>query len=79
MGKDLERALRELLREVKELIALWHWLSNLIALLTAISEHGITGGVVIWLISGLLSAIVSEVIRTSIPSYLRPIFRILFG
>jgi len=74
----MAKELKGLLKEVKELIALWHWLSNLIAFLTAISEHGITEGVIIWLISGFLSAIVSEFIKTLIPSYLRPIFKYFF-
>jgi hypothetical protein len=74
----MTHALRELLRPFMELIALWHWLSNLIAFLTAISEHGITEGVIIWLFSGFVSAIVSEIVQTFIPSYLRPVVRYLF-
>jgi hypothetical protein len=74
----MTQILRVILAPFKELIALWHWLSNLIAFLTAISEHGITGGVVIWLVSGFLSGIVSEIIRTHIPSYLRPILDLFF-
>jgi len=70
--------LTEILRPFAELIAVWHWVSNLIAFLTAISEHGITEGVVIWLLSGFASAVVSETVQTYIPSYLRPIFRHLF-
>jgi hypothetical protein len=74
----MAQILSELLEFVKELIAIWHWISNLGAFLTLISERGITGGMIVWLISGFLSAIVSEIIRTSIPSYLRPIFKYLF-
>jgi len=73
----MERVLRGLLEDFKELFAILHWLSNLIAFLTAISEHGVTEGVIIWLISGFLLAIISEIITTHIPSYLRPIVRYL--
>lgn len=71
----IAKEFRDLLKAVKELIAFLHWLSNLIALLTAISEHGVTEGVVLWLILGFLSAVISEFIQTLIPSYLRPIFK----
>ena len=69
---------RELLSLIKEFIVFWHWLSNLIVLLTIISELGITGGAILWVISGFISALISELIRTTIPSYLRPIFKYLF-
>lgn len=78
MTQELSHALREFLRPFMELVALWHWLSNLIAFLTAISEHGITAGVIIWLLSGFASGIVSEIAQTVVPSYLRPIVRFLF-
>jgi hypothetical protein len=78
MAQVLKDLLRDLSRPFVELIALWHWLSNLIAFLTAISEHGMTGGVIIWLFSGFASAIVSEAIQTSVPSYLRPIVKYFF-
>ena len=72
------KELKGILKEVRELIALWHWLSNLLAFLTAISEHGITEGVILWLISSLVSALIAELIKTLIPSYLRPIFKYFF-
>jgi len=67
--------LKSLIKLAKELIAVWHWLSNLIALLTAISEHGTTAGVVNWLISGLVSSLIAEAIKAMIPTYLRPVFK----
>jgi hypothetical protein len=75
----MAQTLSEMLRDFKELVAFFHWLSNLTALLTAISEHGITGGVIVWLISGFVLAILSEIIETRIPSYLRPILKIVSG
>jgi len=66
-----------ILAEFKELIALLHWLSNFIFLLTAISERGVTEGVITWFITGLVLAIISELIKTHIPSYLRPLFNYL--
>jgi len=71
--------MNDFLKEIKELIALLHWLSNVISLLTAISERGVTEGTVFWLVSGFILAIISELIETHIPSYLRPIFKHLFG
>lgn len=68
----MERALHGLLEDLKELFAIWHWLSNLIAFLTVISEHGLTEGAIIWLLSGFFTAIISEIIMTRVPSYLRP-------
>jgi len=65
------------LAEFKELIAVLHWLSNFISLLTAISERGVTEGVITWFITGLVLAIISELIKTHIPSYLRPLFNYL--
>lgn len=70
--------LKGILKEVKELIALWHWLSNLIAFLTSISEHSITEGVILWLISALISALIAEMVKTLIPTYLRPLFKYFF-
>jgi hypothetical protein len=72
---SIARELKSLVKQVKELVALWHWFSNLIAFLTAISEHGITEGVILWLISSLISAFIAELIKTLIPSFLRPVFR----
>ena len=71
------KELMGLLEVVRELIAVWHWLSNLIALLTLISEQGITEGTILWLISGFASGIIAELVKAAIPSYLRPIFRYL--
>ena len=75
---SVPRELNSLLNRIKELIALWHWLSNLIALSTALSENGITQGVILWLISSLVSGLIAELIRTLIPSFLRPIFKFFF-
>lgn len=68
-----------LLGKIKELIAFWHWFSNLVAFLTLISEKGVTEGSILWIISSLISGFVAEVLQTFIPSYLRPIFKYLFG
>ena len=75
----MSRELRNLMGEIKEVIALWHWLSNLLAFLTLISEKGITEGSIIWIISGVISGLLAELVQTLIPSYLRPIFKYLFG
>jgi len=74
----MAKEIRGLLKAAKELIAIWHWFSNLVAFLTAISEHGVTEGVILWLLSSLVTAIISEIVETLIPSYLRPIFKYFF-
>lgn len=42
----MSRELRSLLGEFKQIIALWHWASNIIAFFTLISEKGITEGAI---------------------------------
>lgn len=74
----MSRELRSLLGELKQIIALWHWASNIIAFFTLISEKGITQGAIFWIISGIISGFVAEVLQTFIPSYLRPIFKYFF-
>jgi hypothetical protein len=75
----VSRALNELLANIKEFIALFHWLSNLATLATLFSANNITEGVILWFISGLVSGVLSEIIETHIPSYLRLIWRIISG
>jgi len=75
----MSKELTNLLKDIKELIALWHWLSNLVAFLTLISEKGITEGSLLWIISSVISGIIAELVGTFIPSYLRPIFKYLFS
>lgn len=75
----MSREIRNLIGEIRELIAFWHWFSNLVALLTLMSERGITEGAIAWIISGLVSGLIAEIVQTVIPSYLRPIFKYLLG
>jgi hypothetical protein len=58
----------------RELIAIWHYVSDIFALLEILnlmSSHGPIDGLMIWLISSALSAFFAELFKSYLPTPLR--------
>lgn len=70
--------LNPIISMLRELIAIWHWFSNLFALINLLelmSQHGSFAGLVLWLISSAVSSFLAEVLKSKIPTLLRLILR----
>ena len=72
--------LRPIFALARELIAIWHYVSDifvLVEILNIMSSHGPIEGLVIWLISSALSAFIAELLKSYLPTPLRILLRIL--
>jgi hypothetical protein len=70
--------LDEFLRVIREFVALWHWISDILAvteILQLVSEHGVIGSLALWLVSSIVSGLLAELLQSLIPTPLRPILR----
>jgi hypothetical protein len=78
MKKMVAFILRPIFLLARELIAVWHYVSDIFALLEILnlmSSHGPIEGLVIWLISSALSAFLAELLKSYLPTPLRILLR----
>lgn len=70
--------LDEIFRVIKELVAIWHYISDILVIaeiLQLVSEHGTIEGLVLWLVSSIVSGLLAELLQSLIPTPLRLILR----
>ena len=78
MAETISEVIKELIAFIREASAIIHYFSDAvvaIALYNVIFEHGAVGAVVIWLIIGLISAVIAELLKSRLPTPLRLVFR----
>jgi hypothetical protein len=79
-AKDISSVVSGLIYTIREIVALWHYLSDIMALLEIlqlISAHGTFEGLALWMGSAIASALIAEVFQSLIPTPLRILFRAL--
>lgn len=63
---------------MREIAAAWHYISDIMALLEIlklISAHGAIEGLVLWVVSSVVSASIAELLESILPTPLRILLR----
>jgi hypothetical protein len=71
-------AISGLIYAIREIVALWHYISDIMALLEIlqlISAHGTFEGLALWMGSAIASAVIAELFQSLIPTPLRILLR----
>jgi hypothetical protein len=78
MAETISDVIKELIGFIREASAIIHYFSDVMVVISVyniIFEHGAVGAVVIWLIMGLISAVIAELLKSRLPTPLRLFFR----
>jgi len=78
MAETISDVIKELIGFIREASAIIHYFSDVMVVISVyniIFEHGAVGAVVIWLIIGLISAVIAELLKSRLPTPLRLVFR----
>lgn len=78
MANFFSKTIKELVELIKELIAVWHYISDILAILEVvnlISTHGTYEGLILWIVSAMVSGVIAEVFESVIPTPLRVILK----
>ena len=68
----------EILEVIKEIIAIFHYISDIMAileLLKLMSMHGSVEGFIIWSITALISGFIAEFLQSNLPTPIRIILK----
>ena len=78
MPKTSSDGIKEIIGFVRESSAIIHYFSDLMVVISVynlIFEFSSVGMVIVWLIIALISGIVAEILKSTLPTLLRLIFR----
>jgi hypothetical protein len=78
MGENISSIFGGLFATVREAMAIWHYISDIMALLELlqlISAQGTFEGIALWMGSAIVSALLAEIFQAMIPTPLRIVFR----
>lgn len=67
----------DILKGIREFVAIWHYISDVLALIEfiqLISGNGLLGGLVLWVVSASISGLIAEFFESMIPTPLRIFF-----
>jgi hypothetical protein len=78
MAETISEIISGAIKFIREIVAIWHYVSDIMALieiLQLISAHGAVDGLIIWLASSIVSGFLAELLESLLPTPLRPILR----
>jgi len=70
--------IKEFVRFIRELSAIIHYFSDIMAVISVynmIFEHGAVGTSIIWVITALISGVIAELLKSYLPTPLRLVLR----
>jgi hypothetical protein len=74
MADSVSNMIKELIGFIREVLAIMHYFSDLMAVISLhnmIFDHGVVGTIIIWVITALISGVIAELLKSHIPTPLR--------